>query len=47
MIHDGKEEGEIRKYATGRGMRNLRQDGLRLVRNGDTTLEELVRVTRE
>jgi general secretion pathway protein E len=47
MIHDGSEEGELRKYASGHGMRNLRQDGLRLVRTGDTTLEELVRVTRE
>ena len=47
MIHDGSAEGEIRKYASQHGMRNLRQDGLRWVRQGDTSLEELVRVTRE
>ncbi|KPK11036.1 MAG: type II secretion system protein GspE [Acidithiobacillales bacterium SG8_45] len=47
MIHDCAAEGEIRKYASKLGMRNLRQDGLRWVRQGDTSLEELVRVTRE
>ena len=38
---------EIRKEATAHGMTNLRQDGLRLVREGRTTLEEVLRATKD
>jgi general secretion pathway protein E len=38
--------GELRQHAIERGMRSLREDGLRLVANGITTLEEVLRVTR-
>lgn len=38
--------GEIRRLAVQRGMRTLREDGLRLVREGITTVEEVLRVTR-
>jgi len=37
--------GEIRTLAMGRGMRTLRDDGLRQARAGVTTLEEVLRVT--
>ncbi|MEW9897868.1 type II secretion system ATPase GspE [Chitinivorax sp. PXF-14] len=47
MIHDGKAESDIRDYAVSKGMHSLRQDGMRKVLAGDTTLEEIVRVTRE
>ena len=47
MIHDGAAESELRKHANIQGMRNLRQDGLRWVLEGETSLEELVRVSRE
>lgn len=47
MIHDGAAEGQIRKYARDNGMRNLRQDGLRWVHTGETSLEEIMRVSRE
>ncbi len=39
--------GEIRKQAASEGMRNLRQDGWRLVRDGRTTLAEVLRVTKD
>jgi general secretion pathway protein E len=38
--------GELRALAVGAGMRTLRDDGLRLVREGVTTPEEVLRVTR-
>lgn len=47
MIHDGAAEQDLRAYATAHGMVNLRQDGMRWVRAGDTALEEVLRVTRE
>ena len=37
----------IKKAAMGRGMRTLRQDGLRQVTLGRTTLEEVMRVTQD
>jgi general secretion pathway protein E/type IV pilus assembly protein PilB len=37
----------IRKAATQEGMRSLRQDGWRLVRAGRTTVEEVLRVTKD
>ena len=47
LIHDHVAEQDIRQYALLHGMKGLRQDGLRLVVAGTTSLEELLRVTRE
>jgi general secretion pathway protein E len=38
--------GELRQLAVAGGMRTLQEDGLRLVREGVTTLEEVLRVAR-
>jgi general secretion pathway protein E len=38
--------GELRQIAINKGMRTLQGDGIRLVRAGVTTLEEVLRVTR-
>lgn len=46
MIHDGASETAIQEHIQGRGMTSLREDGVRWVRDGTTSLEELVRVTR-
>ena len=37
----------IRDSAIANGTRSLRDDGLRLLANGQTSAEELLRVTRE
>jgi len=47
LIHDGAAEGRLRDYARVHGMRTIREDGLRWVRAGETSLEEVLRVTRE
>ena len=47
LIHDRAAEQDLREYALQHGMHSLRQDGLRLVVAGVTSLEELLRVTRE
>jgi general secretion pathway protein E len=47
LIHDGSGEHIIRKYAEDKGMGLLRGDGLRWVRAGETSIEEVLRVTRE
>ena len=47
LIHDRASEQSLREYALQHGMHNLRQDGMRLVASGVTSLEELLRVTRE
>jgi len=47
MIHDGMPEGKIREHARKHGMVPLREDGRRWLADGTTSLEELVRVTRE
>src|SRR3989344_130009 len=47
LIHDGASEGKLRDYARTHGMRTIRDDGLRWVRAGETSLEEVLRVTRE
>lgn len=47
MIHDGTSEGQMREHARNHGMITLREDGIRWLRDGTTSLEELVRVTRE
>jgi len=46
MIHDGKGEQAMEKYARGYS-KSLRQDGARLVLEGMTSLEEVLRVSRE
>ena len=47
LIHDGSGEHVIRKYAEDQGMLQLRDDGVRWVRAGETSIEEVLRVTRE
>lgn len=47
LIHSRVPEQELRQYALQHGMRDLRQDGLRLLASGTTSLEELLRVTRD
>ncbi len=45
MIHDGAGEHELERYARARGP-SIREDGMRKVLNGTTTLEEVLRVTQ-
>ena len=45
-IHDGAAESELRAHAVRAGMTRLREDGLRWVRDGATSLDEVLRVTR-
>ena len=47
LIHDGASEGKLRDHSRVLGMRSIREDGLRWVRAGVTSLEEVLRVTRE
>jgi general secretion pathway protein E len=47
LIHDRTAEADLREHALGSGMGGLREDGLRWVRSGETSLEEVLRVTRE
>jgi len=47
MILDRSSAGEIRRQAMREGMRDLRQDGWRLVREGRTTVSEVLRVTKD
>jgi len=46
MIHDGSGEGPLEKYARTLSL-SMRDDGVRRVLAGHTTLEEVLRVTRE
>jgi general secretion pathway protein E len=46
LVHDGAAEATLRDHAIKHGMRVLREDGLRWVSQGDTSIEELLRVTR-
>ncbi len=46
MIHDGNSEQELEQYARTQSP-SIRQDGVRLIMEGKTTLEEVLRVTRE
>jgi general secretion pathway protein E len=46
MIHDVSAEHTMRDYARQKGMVSLRGDALRYVLHGETTLEEVLRVTR-
>ena len=47
QIHRQASEAEIRDTALAAGMRLMRDDGERLVREGVTSAEEVVRVTRD
>jgi general secretion pathway protein E len=47
LIHGAESEHRLRAHAAARGMRTLREDALRWVLSGVTSLEEVVRVTRE
>jgi general secretion pathway protein E len=46
MIHDGSSEQELERYAR-RSSPGIRDDGRRKILAGETTLEEVLRVTRE
>jgi general secretion pathway protein E len=45
-VHESAEESTLREAAVRNGMRRLREDGLRWVRDGVTSLDEVLRVTR-
>jgi len=47
LIHDRASEQALRAHAASRGMRSLRDDGMRWAGQGVISLEEVVRVTRE
>ena len=47
LIHQGANDGDIRRAAERGGMTSMRADGLRWVAPGVTSHEEVVRVTRE
>ncbi|MGJ7606807.1 type II secretion system ATPase GspE [Variovorax sp. LT1R20] len=47
LIHEGGDEQAMRAAATRHGMRSMREDGQRWVREGVTTAEEIMRVTRD
>jgi len=47
LIHDNAGEHMIRQYAESHGMQLLRKDGLRWILAGETSIEEVLRVTRE
>ena len=47
QVHNRAAEADIRTAALGAGMTQMREDGERLVREGVTSREELVRVTRD
>jgi general secretion pathway protein E/type IV pilus assembly protein PilB len=47
MILERTSAGQIRKVAAQQGMMSLREDGWRLVSNGRTTVEEVLRVTKD
>lgn len=46
LIHNGAGEHELESHARTRST-SMRQDGWRRIKNGDTTIEEVLRVTRE
>jgi type II secretory ATPase GspE/PulE/Tfp pilus assembly ATPase PilB-like protein len=45
LIHARAGEQEVRRYLTSKGHKDLRQEGLLLVEDGHSTLEEVLRVT--
>jgi general secretion pathway protein E len=46
MIHDGASEQDLEKYAR-QATPSIRDDGRAKVLRGETTIEEVLRVTRE
>jgi general secretion pathway protein E len=46
LVHEGGAEPALRAQAAAAGMRSLRDDGLRWVMLGETTIDEVLRVTR-
>jgi general secretion pathway protein E len=46
-VHNRASDAEVMGAARTRGYRSMREDGERLVRQGATSLEEVLRVTRE
>jgi general secretion pathway protein E len=47
LMHDRASEQALRAHVVSRGMRSLREDGMRWAAQGAISLEEVVRVTRE
>lgn len=47
LIHDNAPEAQLRSEARRRGLRLLREDGMRYLAHGETSAEELLRVTRD
>ncbi len=47
LIHEGRDERELRRAAAASGMRSMREDGQRWVDGGQTSPEEILRVTRD
>jgi general secretion pathway protein E len=47
LIHDRASEQSLREHVVRGGMRSLREDGMRWASEGVTSLEEVLRVTRE
>jgi general secretion pathway protein E len=47
LIHDGVSEERLREHGQKHGMRSIREDGLRWVLDGETSLDEVLRVSRE
>ena len=47
LIHNGAAESQLRAHALSLGMQTMRNDGERWVRTGETTQEELLRVTKD
>ena len=46
MIHDGTSQSQLERYCRTKS-RSLREDGIRKVVQGETTLDEVLRVTRD
>jgi general secretion pathway protein E len=47
QIHNAAPESTMREVAYAKGMKNMREDGQRWVNSGVTTIEEVLRVTRD
>ena len=47
LVLDRSSSRDIRKIAVAQGMKSLRQDGWRLIREGRTTVEEVLRMTKD
>jgi general secretion pathway protein E len=47
LIHQAAAESDIRVAAARKGMKTMRDDGQRWVRAGVTSLDEVIRVTRD